>query len=202
MKIAIVVGHNARAQGAVRVTDRVSEYVWNSDLAERIARLDPASVRVFKRTPGSGEISRVYGQVAAWGADCAVELHFNAFHDPSAHGCETLHGAAAASRDLAALLQRHMLGALGNRDRGLIRRTSGGGSTAVNQRAQPVALVEPYFGSNPGECRLADERKDALARAILNGARAYLGAGPVETKAAQAQGWAELLRRVLEWLRR
>jgi len=179
MRIAIVVGHNRQAQGAVRVTDRVSEYVWNGDLATRIEKLDSGSVKVFYRTPGAGEISRVYREVAAWKADCAVELHFNAFRTAGAHGCETLHGTSSASKQLAQHLQREMLLALGNRNRGIVRRASGRGSTAVNQRAQPTALIEPYFGSNPSECVLAAEYKDALAQAILNGAREFLGHGPV-----------------------
>ena len=32
MKIAIVVGHTAKAQGAVRRADGVTEFAWNSDL--------------------------------------------------------------------------------------------------------------------------------------------------------------------------
>lgn len=179
MRIAIVVGHNPQSQGAVRVTDRASEYRWNSDLAERIQKLDPSSVKVFYRTPGSGEISRVYREVAVWKADCAVELHFNAFSSASANGCETLHGTSDASKRLAQALQSEILAALGNHDRGLLRRASGRGSTAVNQRGQPTALIEPYFGSNPPECDLSEARKDALARAVLNGAREFLGKGPV-----------------------
>ena len=38
MKIAIVVGLNARARGAVRVTDGRSEYDWNRELAECLAQ--------------------------------------------------------------------------------------------------------------------------------------------------------------------
>ena len=40
-KIALVIGHNARSQGAVRVTDKRTEYDINSDLAVAIRDLDP-----------------------------------------------------------------------------------------------------------------------------------------------------------------
>ena len=171
-RIAIMVGHNAVAQGARRVKDGVSEFVWNGDLAQRIARLG-ADVRVFNRTSGPNEFGRAYGEVAAWRADCAVELHFNAA-TPAAHGCETLWGRSPRSQEFAGVMQRAMLAALGNRDRGLLDRRTGNGSSTVNQPAQPVCLVEPYFGSNPQECALADARKDALAAAILAGCQRFL----------------------------
>ena len=41
-KIALVIGHNARSQGAVRVTDKRTEYDINSDLAAAIRELDPS----------------------------------------------------------------------------------------------------------------------------------------------------------------
>jgi len=48
-KIAIVVGHNSRARGAVRVTDGAPEFDWNGHLAELIQLHDPANIRVFRR---------------------------------------------------------------------------------------------------------------------------------------------------------
>ena len=81
MRIALVIGHNSRAQGAVRATDGRSEYDWNGVLAGMIRDHDPASIRIFRRTAGLGysrEIDKVYGEVDAWGAGGSVELHFNA----------------------------------------------------------------------------------------------------------------------------
>lgn len=71
MKIAIVVGHNSRAQGAVRVTDGRSEFDWNGELAGLIQSHDPDAVRVFRREAGGGysaEIDRVYRAVDEWGS--------------------------------------------------------------------------------------------------------------------------------------
>ncbi len=45
MRIAIIVGHNARAQGAVRATDGRSEFDWCGELAERMAEAWPLEVR-------------------------------------------------------------------------------------------------------------------------------------------------------------
>lgn len=62
MKIAIIVGHNSRAQGAVRVTDGRSEFDWNGELAGLIQSHDPDAIRAFRREPVGGcsaEINRV-----------------------------------------------------------------------------------------------------------------------------------------------
>lgn len=204
MKIAIVVGHNPRAQGAVRVTDGITEYKWNSELAERIRKLDPASVHVFKRTAGSGEIRRVYAQVDEWGADCSVELHFNAFHDPAAHGGETLSSGTDGSMALCRAIQKRSIAALGNADRGVkVRTGKTRGAASLRAGRAPAALTEPYFGSNPRECDLAALGMDALARAVLDGCREFLGAGalpkprpvaPINTGKPEAPG---LLARIL-----
>ncbi|MEQ3626003.1 MAG: N-acetylmuramoyl-L-alanine amidase [Celeribacter sp.] len=170
MKIAIVVGHNARAQGAVRATDGVSEFVWNSHLADLIRDHDPMNVRIFHRTYGGGyslEIDRVYADVDAWRADCSVELHFNAAAASSAAGCLTLSSGTSGSLRLAGAIQRRTLAVLGNRDRGIdkVSRTDRGGRSLWQGRA-PAVLTEPYFGSNAEECIVADRNKGKLAGAI------------------------------------
>ena len=176
MKIAIVIGHNARAQGAVRITDGRSEYDWNTDLAELIA--DTAGcVGIFRRTYGGGyaaEIDRVYREVDDWGADCSIELHFNGSPDPRAEGCLTLSSGTKGSMALAAELQPRMRAVLNNEDDGIIVRGPGdrGGRSLWAGRA-PAVIAEPYFGGNARSCAVADARKDQLAEAILEAAVAF-----------------------------
>ena len=172
MKIAIVVGHNARAQGAVRVVDGVPEFQWCGELAAPIA--NEPDVEVFYRTPGAGQIERVYAQVDASGARCSVEFHFNAFANPTASGTETLSSGSSGSLALCRLIQPGMVRVLGLPDRGIHVR-KGDERGAVNLRAGrcPAALVEPFFGSNPHDCAVADANKRELAFAIVEGARAF-----------------------------
>lgn len=176
MKIAIVVGHNARAQGAVRVTDGKTEYHWNTDLAELIRDHDPDSIRIFRRVHQgsySREIDRVYSEVDKWGADCSVELHFNSASS-SAHGCETLSSGTKGSLALAGHIQTRMKAALGARDRGVKTVSKGGrGGRSLWAGQSPAALIEPYFGSHTASCHTADECKDQLAEAIFEGAKAF-----------------------------
>lgn len=182
MKIAIVIGHNSASQGAVRVTDKRSEYDWNSQLANLIRAHDPASVRIFKRTSTGGysaEIDRVYAEVDAWGADCSIELHFNASGTASASGGETLSSGSTRSLALAKAVSGAVRGALGNKDRGVkvVSRTDRGGRSLWQGRA-PAVLAEPYFGSNAGDCEAATKHMDELAEAYYRAAVTFLGGKP------------------------
>lgn len=168
-KIALVIGHNARSQGAVRVTDRRSEYDWNGVLADAIRDCCPGQYVVIRRTTGAGEIGRAYREVNASGAKASVELHFNSVATPQATGTETLTSGTKGSLRLANLIQPAMTAVLGLRDRGLvtIRKGSGGrGEASLWTGNPPAVLLEPYFGSNPGDCAVADRNFHALARAI------------------------------------
>ena len=174
-RIALVVGHNPKAQGAVRVTDGRTEYDWCGDLAAQIFALAPARYTIVRRTPGSGEIGRAYAEVDRLGVNASVELHFNAAEAASATGTETLTSGSAASKRLAALVQAGMVGALGLRDRGLlVRSKSERGGASLHTGKAPAILIEPYFGSNRADCAAADRNFPALARAIHEACTAYL----------------------------
>ena len=174
MRIAIVVGHNARSQGAVRVTDGVSEFEWNGDLAEMVKECSPEHVRIFHRRADAGytaQINRVYGEVDAWGADVSLELHFNAARK-RAKGCETLSSGTSGSLLLARELQSATVADLPVRDRGvkLRPRGEGRGWRSLWAGKAPAVITEPYFGSNAGECAMADDFKEVLAETTFQAA--------------------------------
>lgn len=176
-KIALVVGHNPTAQGAVRASDGRTEYDWNGALAAAVMVQQPGMYRIFRRTPGAGEIGRCYEAVNAWGADAAVELHFNGAAASTATGTETLTSGTRNSLRFAGLMQAAMVGALGLRNRGLITlptRNSGRGATSLWSARAPAILIEPYFGSNKADCAAADRHYSALVRAIHGACVAYL----------------------------
>lgn len=178
-RIVIIVGHNARAQGATRVLDGRTEWDWNGKLAHMIRDHDPANVSILLRQGGGGysrEIDRVYAEADRLGAACTVELHFNGSSSPQANGGLTLSSGTSGSLALAAEVRARAAKALGNRDRGIktVRRTDRGGRSLWQGRA-PAILTEPYFGSNAGECVAADLHMDELAEAVFRGATAFLG---------------------------
>ncbi|MCT4557362.1 MAG: N-acetylmuramoyl-L-alanine amidase [Pelagimonas sp.] len=176
MKLGIVVGHNARAQGAVRADTGETEFYWNARLAEMIE--DQArdflgiTVKVFFRKDMrsySRELKDVYRRTDAWGADATCELHFNSHHNPAATGTETLTSGSKASMAFADAAQDRMLDALGLKDRGeKIVRVGRGSASLINGRA-PAILIEPYFGSSRKGLAATDEVHEmrALARSVL-----------------------------------
>lgn len=168
MKLAVIVGHNVKAQGAQRVTDGRTEFDWNSDLAELISKVGPG-VRIFTRTPGGGysaEIDRVYEEVNRFDPDLYVELHFNAA-SALARGCETLSSGSNGSIIWCKALQAAQHQILGNPNRGvkILKHRDRGHRSLIAGRA-PGAILEPYFGSSESDCRVADANMEALAHGI------------------------------------
>ena len=178
-KVAIVIGHNSRARGAVRTTDGVPEFVWNRQLADEIVDLARAEgrggdVRIFLREAGltyTREIDGVYAQVHRWGADSAYEFHFNAA-TPAATGIEMLYAQGNQKAHASAqAIQNATLRALGLRDRGLkplTRGARGARSVWAGNQHCTVVLTEWYFGSNRNDCQTADRQFKTLAREVWN----------------------------------
>lgn len=179
-KLALVVGHTRRRPGALSVSPMSStEYSWNSDLAKRIeaaATHTDIEVRIFYRD--NIGIAGAYRQLASWGASSAVELHFNAYNGRVA-GTETLYGTACAqSKQWAEIVQNKMVDLYqrtGRTNRGLKACPPyNRGARSVNALSHiPTCLIEPVFGDNSAEARLAEQLKDNLARELLAAFIAY-----------------------------
>lgn len=158
VKLAIVVGHNHKARGAYSKYLRESEYPFNLDVAHQIAKAaegTPVQVAIFQRKPSGSykrELRDAYGKVDAWGADCSIELHFNAFDGP-ASGTETLHSTSTGSTELAQIVHHCMLDCFGLNNRGLLLRKRFGGRGWYSMYAgkAPAILIEPGFGSHAGD---------------------------------------------------
>ena len=175
MKTAIIIGHNERAPGAVRVTDGVPEYIWNTKLAKRIQLYADCEgrgddVQIFFRKAGLGynaEIRECYARVNAWKPDQTIELHFNSFTATST-GTEMLYAAGSTKgKILAQKVQDAVLNALGLSDRGskAITRKDRGGASVFAANA-PAIIVEPFFGSNKSDCATVDANFDKCAQGI------------------------------------
>ena len=95
-KVAIIVGHNKSAGGAVNYLGE-SEYVFNSRVATKIASALAGKYgitsRVIYRAHDVGYSEQCQGvaiNCKQFGADVAVSLHFNSAGSRSALGCEVL----------------------------------------------------------------------------------------------------------------
>ncbi len=180
-RIAVIVGHTKERPGALAVwpltpldQPPVHEFNYNLQLAEIIAMdliARGADCQCFLRREGREEL---YARVNMFYPDCSVELHFNAF-DQKARGTLTLYGQShAKSEDLARHLQNAMIAALErdehtNRGIHLMQKDDTGysrGYSNVNLAEKPACLVEPFFGDNVDDARLAMTRQGQLGSAL------------------------------------
>jgi N-acetylmuramoyl-L-alanine amidase len=177
MKVAIVVGHTKNDKGAYSPYLKQSEYDWNTDMANRIVA-EPSSFekKIFFRD-GVG-IAGAYSALSSWGAAASIELHFNSSHNATSTGSGVLYLAGSPKgKALATALQGRLRQVLELPDwpegtGGVVTpfQASGKqerGRASLSAGKPPAALVEPFFGSNPNDSKVAESRKSELAKAYI-----------------------------------
>lgn len=94
-KIALIIGHTNKSQGAVNYKGE-SEFVFNSRIADKVKKImkekyPNKSVKLFFREEGyySTAVTKVGEEIGKWKAKISLELHFNSL-DKVAYGCEIL----------------------------------------------------------------------------------------------------------------
>lgn len=153
-KIAIVVGHNERSQGAVG-NYGLSEFQFNSQLAnELVDRLSDSDneYKIFYRSPNihsySQQMIDLHARIDDWGADVSMSMHFNASASPSTGGHEVLYYSNKGGQ-YAKKLNDLFTKYLPTRDRG-IKRTmehERGGGFLSRGRSYCI-LAEPFFAAH------------------------------------------------------
>lgn len=186
MKLAIVIGHEKKAQGARGVWPIAqTEYEYNTEISELVfqnAMQRGLEARVFKRD--SVGVRGVYKEVNLWAnessvAICCIELHFNAFNG-RARGSETLYDEdPGGSKDLAELVHQAICLVFGRRDktdRGVKRLTREveRGYLNLNLCKIPSVIVEPFFGDNRDDAELAYALKRRYAAALVDSVIKFL----------------------------
>ncbi|ESW78390.1 hypothetical protein X770_32385 [Mesorhizobium sp. LSJC269B00] len=189
IRVAVVVGHNSVSTGSSAVSPiSRSEFAFNGVVADQIVAESPhynvIAEKFLRVSQGSysSEIAQVYGEVQAWGADCAIELHFNSA-SPEATGSMVLfragNGVAQGLARPLALQIQSLLGLPLRNGNGLQPLQPGDrGYGSVSALATvPSVLIEPFFGSNKGDClKVASIGEAGLARAYLRGVRDWASA--------------------------
>jgi N-acetylmuramoyl-L-alanine amidase len=177
--VAISIGHTRAAQGAVSVGG-VTEFAYNTVVAQHLKRrLIAAGVGVVvvleRDRLGIHDVVR---RAKTARADVGIELHFNSNEDPTANGIETLY-ASSLSKGLAQDVQRRMVEVLRLRDRGLVKRDTGRGSTYLVEMEKagiPAVLPEPFFGSSARDWSRVHDAHAEIASALSAGIGDWLHA--------------------------
>lgn len=176
IKLAVIVGHEKKAPGA-RMTNGKSEYDYNSEVATLMklaAKAKPVVVEtIFRDRIG---ISGAYEKAAKLGADCVIELHFNAFNTV-VHGTETLCTADARDVEFAGIVHEKVCEVFQRNglSRGVkkLARSARGGNNVHSFAAGVNCLVEPFFGDNREDARLASILQTAYAKALVEAVEAW-----------------------------
>lgn len=176
MKVAIIVGHEKSAPGADFALQKKypHEYAYNTAIAHSCESFvdsgaySAIQLKVIFRD-GIG-IGGAYEVVKRLGVDVAIELHFNAYNGV-AKGSETLCSVDQKDKDLAAIIHEGICSVFerGGPSRGVkvLSRSDRGGQSVYSAQCANC-LVEPFFGDNPDEAKLAVEKFDAYAKSLLD----------------------------------
>lgn len=179
--LALIVGHDAKDQGAIMHESRESEYQYNSKLAEMVKELAQKhwpliSVGVVYRDKvgltGAYKLANEKFQ-----ADLAIELHFNAA-DGKAKGTTTLCTPDLNDVEFAHCVQKEMARVFmrkQNEDRGVrtISRTARGGENVHSFPGGSNCLVEPFFGDNPEDAAAGRSLMRPYAEGLLKAVELY-----------------------------
>ncbi|WP_160031651.1 N-acetylmuramoyl-L-alanine amidase family protein [Paenibacillus sp. An7] len=107
-------------------------------------------------------------------ADLYISIHGNSvLSSPQASGTETYYYQRSSSKDLASDIHKHLVKALGFKDRGVKE----GNYQVIRETTMAAALLEIGFLSNPQEevALFTEAVQDKAAQAIVDGIKEYLG---------------------------
>ena len=170
-KVAVCVGHNSKAQGAMGNMG-VSEYILNSAIANIIKqRLKDSDiqVKIFHRRPYKSyrrQMIRLANEVNAFDPCFAIEMHFNAGNS-KARGHEALYWHTSnKGRKIAFVFNQYFGKYLNTRDRGIkpLTKADRGARFTYSIKA-PAIICEPFFAGN--EDYILNDRFEALVTAYV-----------------------------------
>lgn len=209
MKAAVCVGHSRTGDSGAVSAGGQSEWLYNVPVAAKVEDLlTSAGVNVLRldEYQGAGyssSMSWLSDELDRFGADCALELHFNAANK-KAQGFEYLYWhSSSRGKELAAAVHRAHSAAFGGVDRGVKPKTSADrGSGFLSGPACPSIICEPFFGDNPSEWREfgSESAQEALAHVYAAGILDFLGADSPSVDQRRSLQIIESIRRELNEL--
>ncbi|KXJ52413.1 MAG: N-acetylmuramoyl-L-alanine amidase [Neptuniibacter pectenicola] len=160
---ALVIGHKKNSPGAVNEHRNLSEFTFNEALAKEIesAVVGVHIQRVYRRT-----YSALPSDLNELEPDFILSLHCNAFNK-TASGTEVLYyHRSALGRQMADILQVHLVHALGLPNRGIKPKNSEDrGGYLLQKTNAPCLIAEPFFIDNDHDLEIAFTSYAALIEA-------------------------------------
>lgn len=169
MKVALVIGHTQKSQGAINAASGISEFTFNTKLAYDIQQaLEPlhdVDLGIVYR----GSYSKLPEKINDLNPDLIISLHCNAYNK-EASGTEVLYyRQSTLGSEIAKLLQINLLEALGLNDRGIKPKSSEDrGGYLLRETNAPCVISEPFFIDNDNDLRVAFNNYDKLVLAYVD----------------------------------
>ncbi len=169
MKVAIVVGHKPSSPGAGNKKYGLSEWNYNNALAKKISNeLGELNVHcvIVQRKSYHDLPFEINDDVMP---DLVVSLHCNAFNT-EVSGTEVLYyHSSTKGKEVAAVMQRHLLAALHLPDRGIKPKHSEDRGGYLLRYTDAVCLIcEPFFIDNDKDCERAFTLEKGLVWAYVD----------------------------------
>ena len=173
-RVGIVIGHNVHSQGATSADGLMSEYKYNSRIADGIAKVLSEESNHIPVVIRRGSYLDLPGDINNLDVDVVLSLHCNAFNQRTS-GTEVLHyDGSTQGTILAGLLQARLIAALGLPDRRVKgRRGDERGGFLLKKTNAPAVIAEPFFIDNALDYTVALEREDEMIRAYVSGLQDY-----------------------------
>lgn len=154
MKIAVVVGHSEKSQGAENKRYQVNEFDFFKSLAQGI-KSDFSEfnmhdeIVIIHRENG---YTKLPSEINSFNVGLVVSLHANAY-DTTVQGCEMLYYHKSESgKEIATIFQKKMQKLLANADRGIKPKSSEDrGGYLLKETDAPCIICEPFFIDNDAD---------------------------------------------------
>jgi len=176
--IAICVGHSRPNDSGAASVSGITEWDYNSELAEMIGKELQQPYKIYSSYHGGSYVTAMRWLSRKLDEDrvsTAVELHFNAA-TPKATGHEWLHWhTSEKGRLLARTLRDSFEDSFPQfTSRGIKGRKKGSrGAYFLRATSMPACIAEPFFGTNKEDWELATKNKKGMASAIAGGISLY-----------------------------
>lgn len=153
-RIAVIVGHNSKSQGAYSKELQTTEYMYYMKVVERLKELLGDKIDVYFRKPNSSygaEMREVLARLNKIDYDYVLELHFNSASSSEIQGCECIaFYKSVKGLELAKNFNELISRDMNIKNRGIIKVNNSNqrGAYGIMKAKAPYVLVEPFFGSN------------------------------------------------------
>jgi N-acetylmuramoyl-L-alanine amidase len=188
MKVAICIGHSrkvlGRTEGGAISIGGVTEHEFNSEVAgfleEKLAKygIKTAIFDVYGGSSYGSAMDDIARKVRSFGADIAIELHFNASSSPHSKGYEFLcwHNSNGGKRLATLLLSEFGREFPAMTARGVkLCNDDSRGAGFLKKTHSVAVLAEPFFGSNEAEWKVFSQSHERVAEAYANAIAKYFG---------------------------